>query len=179
MKHNTKQFDELTTTGVSRRELLRKAMAGSAFGLAALAIPNLASAQNGRPVSEQVAELYQMYAAFLNANSYGGDIDALAQLWADDATLTLPNGATLTGKAAILGFFVHNAPGFTHDSVALSALFKAQFDVHGSTADFSVEHFYVDRSSHVVFASTHGMGKFKKVHGTWLLWKVVVGPASL
>jgi TctA family transporter len=59
----TVQFDEMTRAKMSRRELLRKTMGGSALGVAALAIPNLSSAHDAGPDSEQIAELYEFYAA--------------------------------------------------------------------------------------------------------------------
>ena len=174
----TVQFDEMTRAKMSRSELLRKSMGASALGVAALAIPNLSSAQDADPDSEQIAELYEFYAAVGLANSYGGDPDLNARLWADDATFTRPNGATLIGKAAILDFLVHNAVGLTHDTLMLSALFKVEFDVHGDTADFTFVHFFVDRATQAVVGSTHATGTLKKVRGTWLFWHVAVGPAS-
>ena len=37
----------------------------------------------------QVAELYELQAAFHAAASHGGDIDAMMALWADDGSLTV------------------------------------------------------------------------------------------
>src|ERR1051326_6032041 len=54
--------------------------------VAASALPGRARA-NARPEDHnntQVAELYELQAAFHAAASYGGDIEAMMQLWADD-----------------------------------------------------------------------------------------------
>jgi len=77
----------MTTAEISRRELLRKGMAGTALGAAALALPNLAkaSAPSGSPESVQVAEIYELQAAFHRAKTTQ-DLDLMMSLWADDAT---------------------------------------------------------------------------------------------
>jgi hypothetical protein len=60
---------------LSRGKLLRVGAAGTAFGAAALALPGLARADD--PESVQVAEIYQLQAAFHRAKTtVGRDVDA-------------------------------------------------------------------------------------------------------
>src|SRR5581483_7352011 len=59
-----------------------------------------ASAEQEIKHPEAIAELDQLLADFHGALSYGGNITAMMELWADDSTLTL-NGAPHVGKPAI------------------------------------------------------------------------------
>lgn len=127
----------------------------------------------------QQFELNQLEKAFHLAGSYGGDIDAMASLWADDATLTV--GTTVyTGKDAILGFFAAGGP-FHNNWVGLTPAFKFTADIHGDTADISFQCDYVDPSvtPAVVRVDRIMQGTVKKVHGQWLLWHMNNLPATL
>jgi hypothetical protein len=56
----------MTTQPMARRTLLRTGLTGTALGAAALTIPGVARAgtASGAPESVQVAEIYQLQAAF-------------------------------------------------------------------------------------------------------------------
>jgi hypothetical protein len=124
-------------------------------------------------------ELNQLEKAFHLAGSYGGDLDLLATLWADDATLTV--GTTVyTGKDAILAFFA--AGGAFHNNwVGLTPAFKFTADIHGDTAEISFQCDYVDPSvtPAVVRLNRIMAGTVKKVRGNWLFWRMDNLPATL
>ena len=93
----------------------------------------------------QVAELYELQAAFHAAASYGGDIDAMMQLWADDGSLTVGD-VVYSAKDGVRDFFANHSGAFKHDWVSLAPAFKTQFDIHGNTADIYFECHYADPS---------------------------------
>src|SRR5438128_5404434 len=57
----------MTTQEITRRDLLRKGLTGTALGAAALALPGIARAEG--PESVQVAKIYQLQAAFHRAKT--------------------------------------------------------------------------------------------------------------
>jgi hypothetical protein len=120
----------MTSNEISRRELLRKGLAGTALlGVGALAVPGLASAAG--PESVQVGEIYQLQAGFHRAKSHQ-DIDLMMSLWASDATVTL-GAALYNGADAIRTFFLGSG-SWKHQRISLVPSFKDQIDVHGDTA---------------------------------------------
>ena len=130
--------------------------------------------------STQVAELYELQAAFHAAASYGGDIDAMMALWADDGSLTVGD-ALYSGKDAVRDFFANHSGAFKHDWVSLAPAFKTQFDIHGNTADIYFECHYADPSvtPYVLRSDISATGTAKKVNGTWLFENIVAGSAPL
>src|ERR1700750_1736147 len=105
----------MTLAKISRGGLLRKGMAGTAFGAAALTVPNLARARalSGSPESVQVAEIYQLQAAFHQAKTTQ-DLALMMSLWAEDATFTNNStGKTYAGSDQIRSFWLGSG-SFTH-----------------------------------------------------------------
>ncbi len=138
-----------------------------------------ASAPNGEN-NTQVAELYELQAAFHAAASHGGDIEAMMALWADDGSLTVGD-VVYSGKDAVRDFFANHSGAFKHDWVSLAPAFKTQFDIHGNTADIYFECHYADPSvtPYVLRSDASAAGTVKKVNGTWLFWNIVGGSAPL
>ena len=130
-------------------------------GLAALAVIALASSalltparaaggphhedEDGQPLAKE-AEVLQLLAGYHGALANGGNIDAMASLWAEDSTLTLNNGTPYVGKAAVLGFFA-NGPYFSHNWVSLAPEWKTTVTVHGHTAEATTECIATDVSA--------------------------------
>jgi len=151
----------------------------------ALAVPSLigrASAAGGvkSPSNTQVAELYELQAAFHAAASHGGDIDAMMQLWADDGSIAV-GGVLYSGKDGVRDFFANHSGAFKHDWVSLAPSFDTQFDIHGNTAEIYFECHYADPSvtPYVIRSDVSATGTAKKVKGTWVLWNIVAGSAPL
>ena len=122
-------------------------------GLAALAVIALAGSalltptraaggpqhadEDGQPLAAE-AEVLQLLAGYHGALAYGGNLGAMASLWAEDSSLTLNNGTPYIGKDAVLGFFA-NSPYFDHNWVSLAPEWKTTVTVHGHTAEATTE----------------------------------------
>ena len=128
----------------------------------------------------QVAELYELQAAFHHAASYGGDIGKMMPLWAEDGSLTV--GATVyQGQDELRNFFANISGPFKHNWISLSPAFKTHFNIQGNTADIYFECHYADPAvtPYVIKSDVFGSGTAKKVHGKWVLWHIVAGSAPL
>src|SRR5215813_1848175 len=91
----------------------------AAVGIAAGNFHTRAAAAGGaeEPNNTQIAELYELQAAFHEAASHGGNIDAMMELWADDSSLTA-GGVRYSGKEAVRTFFATVSGAFKHDRVS-------------------------------------------------------------
>src|SRR6266571_3069171 len=90
---------------ISRRRLLQLGAAGTALSASGLILPSLARADS--PESTQVAEIYQLQAAFHRAKTTK-DIDLMMSLWAPDGTLVVqgdPN-SPYTGSDSLRAFWL-------------------------------------------------------------------------
>ena len=145
----------ISTLEITRRDLLRKGMAGAAVGTAALALPGLARADGraGGPESVQVAEIYELQAAFHRAKTTQ-DLDLMMSLWAGDATFTnRSTGTTYNGSDQIRSFWA----GSGHD---VGNFASGSFDVKTIVND------------------TFLAGTLRNVGGKWLFWHMTAGPSS-
>ena len=133
--------------------VLTQARGAFLAGLAALAVIALAGSTLFTPTraaggphhededggtAAQEAGVLELLAGYHGALAYGGDIDAMASLWAEHSSLTLNNGTPYVGKAAVLNFFA-NGPYFTHNWVSLAPEWKTTVTVHGHTAEATTE----------------------------------------
>jgi hypothetical protein len=136
-----------------RSTVLTHARGAFLAGLTALAVIALASSalltptraaggphhedEDGRPLAQE-AEVLQLLAGYHGALANGGNLAAMASLWAEDSTLTLNNGTPYVGKDAVLGFFA-NGPYFSHNWVSLAPEWKTTVTVHGNMAEATTE----------------------------------------
>ena len=121
----------MSTEQLSRRALVRRGLAGAALGAGALALPGLARADGAESV--QVAEIYQLQAAFHRAKTTQ-DLDLMMSLWAPDATLTMSaTGARFVGADAIRGFW-QGSGSFLNHRFSLVPSYKTTIEVHGNQA---------------------------------------------
>ncbi len=122
-------------------------------GLAALAVAAVCTsvplprAQAGEEIRhpEQIAELDQLLADFHVALSYGGNITAMSNLWAEDSSITF-NGAAHVGKTAVLSFFTSGGY-FLNNWVSLAPEYKTQITVCGDEAQATTQCVAVDISA--------------------------------
>ena len=130
--------------------------------------------------SAQLAELYELQAAFHAAASHGGDIDAMMALWADDGSLTV-GAVVYSGQDGLRDFFANHSGAFKHDWVSLALAPQTLFDVHGNTAEIYFECHYADPSvtPYVLRSDISATGTAKKVNGTLVFWNIVAGSALL
>jgi ketosteroid isomerase-like protein len=169
---------------MSRRKLLRMGATGTAFGAAALALPRLAHA--AEPESVQVAEIYQLQAAFHRAKTTQ-DLDLMMSLWADDSTFTnRSTGLTYIGSDNIRSFW-QGSGSFTHHRFSLVPSYKTKIEVHGNEAflyfechdvgDFATGNFG-DPTVKTIVNDTFLAGTLHSLGGNWLFWYMTAGPSS-
>ncbi len=171
----------MTNTEMTRGQLIRKGAAGTALlGVGALALPNLASAAG--PESVQVAEIYQLQAAFHRAKCHQ-DIDLMMSLWASDATATF-GAAHYDGADAIRTFFLGSG-SWKHQRISLVPSFKDQIDVHGDTAflyfechDVALTNESATAPAGTVVTHLFNAGIVRNVGGSWLYQDMVFGFAA-
>jgi ketosteroid isomerase-like protein len=174
----------MTTGELSRRALLRKGLAGTALGVGALAFPGLAHADG--PESLQVAEIYQLQAAFHRAKTTQ-DLDLMMSLWAEDATFdNRSTGQTYVGSAEIRSFW-QGSGSFTNHRFSLVPSYKTTIEVHGNQAFLYFECHDVgnfpsgafgDPSVKTIVNDTFLAGTLRNVGGSWLFWNMTAGPSS-
>jgi hypothetical protein len=164
-------------------------------------------AASDESLNTQVADLYQLQAAFHQAASGAGvSADTKAQhlaqmlaLFTDDAVLVV--GATTyvgkgvpgtvtcdPGSLTVCDFFTHHAGSFVlgRNWVSLAPSFKTYFDIQGNTAEVYFECHYFDVATGVKEADVSfgllgqpATAQATKVDGTWLLSYGVAGVAPL
>jgi hypothetical protein len=117
----------------------------------------------------QIAELDHLVAQFHHAGSYGGDLEGMMALWADDSSLTF-NGTAFNGIDGVRDFFTNVAAPFKHYWVSLAPEFKTQFDIEGDTGSMYLECHFADPSAtpYVIKADIKVVGTVTKVNGVWL-----------
>jgi SnoaL-like domain len=93
--------------------------------------------EGGRQLAKE-AEVLDLLSGYHGALANGGNLEAMASLWADDSTLTLNNGTPYVGKDAVLGFFA-NGPYFSHNWLSLAPEWKTTVTVHGNMAEATTE----------------------------------------
>jgi hypothetical protein len=129
----------------------RRAFLAGLAGLAAVVLCSSAAHTRAQAVAGNQAplpleaEVLELLSGYHGALAYGGDIDAMASLWADNSSLTLNNGNPYVGKAAVLGFFV-NSPYFSHNWVSLAPEWKTTVTVQGNIAQATTECIATDLS---------------------------------
>jgi ketosteroid isomerase-like protein len=169
---------------MSRRKLLRIGAAGTAFGAAALALPRLARADG--PESVQVAEIYQLQAAFHQAKTTQ-DLDLMMSLWADDATFINQNTATTYVGFDQIRSFWQGSGSFTHHRFSLVPSYKTTIDVHGNEAflyfechdvgNFATGNFD-EPAVKTIVNDTFLAGTLRDMAGRWVFWQMTAGLSS-
>jgi ketosteroid isomerase-like protein len=174
----------MTTGEITRRQLLRRAGAAAAVGGAALALPRLARAEG--PESVQVAEIYQLQAAFHRAKTTQ-DLDLMMSLWAEEATfVNTSTGITYLGADQIRSFW-QGSGSFTHHRFSLVPSFKTTIQVHGDEAflyfechdvgEFSSGGFD-DPTKKTIVNDSYLAGTLRHVGGNWVFWSMTAGSSS-
>jgi hypothetical protein len=173
----------MTTQSIARRTFLRNGVTGTALGAAVWALPGVARADTaaGSPESVQVAEIYQLQAAFHRAKTTQ-NLDLMMSLWAPDGTLVVqgnPNSA-YTGTAALRAFW-QNSGSFTHRRFSLVPSFKTQINVHGNQAWLYFECHDIgdyDLASRFIASDTFLGGTVRNLGGTWVFSDMTAGPSA-
>ena len=164
---------------MTRRRLLGLAVSSTAAGVAGMVLPRIALAAG--PESVQVAEIYQLQAAFHRAKT-NQDIDLMMSLWAPEATLHVqgnPN-SPYVGMVRLRSFW-QNSPSFTHRRLSLVPSFKTQINVLGDEAWLYFECHDIgnyDLATRFIAGDTFLAGTLRNVGGSWLFANMTAGPSS-
>jgi ketosteroid isomerase-like protein len=174
----------IDSTQISRAQLLRLGTVGTVFGAATLALPGLALADG--PESVQVAEIYQLQAAFHRAKT-SQDLDLMMSLWADDATFNNTTmGITYVGSDQIRGFWQLSG-SFTHHRFSLVPSYKTTIQVSGDQAFLYFECHDVgnfatagfdDPAIKTIVNDSYLAGTLKNTGGNWQFWDMTAGSSS-
>ena len=161
---------------INRRKLLQLGAAGTALGASSLILPGLARADS--PESVQVAEIYQLQAAFHRAKTTA-DLDLMMSLWAPDATLVNQGDVSspYVGADELRGFWARSG-SFTHRRLSLVPSFKTTIQVHGNEAYLYFECHDVgdyDLATRFFAADAFLAGTVKNVAGSWVFWNMTAG----
>lgn len=109
----------------------RPGLAAAFFSMLAFAVPRIASAQIPdsavplKTVHDEINRFRAEYAEYYNAKN----VAALVPMYASDAIVTMEDGSTLVGQAAIKAFLTKQAPTFPHLVITSDSLVG-----YGSTA---------------------------------------------
>jgi hypothetical protein len=148
-------------------------------GLAASRKPLLAQVTG--PDSTQVAEIYQLQAAFHLAKSTQ-NIDLLMSLWDPNGSLTIQGDP----NSPYVGFdrlraYLLSTGSFTHLRFSLVPSFKIQIDVHGDEAFFYEECHDVgnfDLPTRFIAADSFLAGYLRKIGRKWVFSNMFGGASS-
>jgi hypothetical protein len=148
-------------------------------GLAASGVP--LGAQVSGPDSTQVAEIYQLQAAFHLAKTTQ-NIDLMMSLWDPSGSLTIPGNPSspFIGLGQIRSYFLSGG-SFTHRRFSLVPSFKIKIDVHGDQAFLYFECHDIgdfDLPSRFIASDTILAGTLRKIGGQWLFSNMFGGSAS-
>jgi hypothetical protein len=168
---------------VSRRNLLRAGLAGTAVGLvgAVLAPSSLVGAQV-EGASDVVGEIYQLQSAFHRAKTMQ-DLDLMMSLWAPESTLNSqgdPN-SPYVGAQSQRAFWLNSGSWKTH-RLSLVPSFKIQIDVKSDDAAWlyfechDVDDF--DQPNRSIVADLFMAGTVKLVDGKWMFWDMTSGSGA-
>jgi ketosteroid isomerase-like protein len=178
------------TRELTRRELLRTGMAGTAIGAATLAAPKLALAQRlaggiSGPES-QVGRIYQLQAAFHRAKTTQ-DLDLMMSLWADDATFNNKSTGTIYAGCDQIKSFWQSSGSFTHHRFSLVPSYKTTIEVRGHEAflyfechdigDFASGNFN-DLAVKTIVNDTYLAGTLRNIGDSWVFWNMTAGPSA-
>jgi hypothetical protein len=167
----------------SRREALRLGVAGTALGVAGLVIApaGQASAQVTGPESVQVAEIYELQAAFHRAKT-AQDIALMMSLWDPAATLDYRGDphSPYVGFAQLRAFWLQSG-SFTHRRFSLVPSFKTAIRVRGDEAWLYFECHDVgdyDQPGRYIAHDSFLAGTLRKRAGAWVFWAMTAGLAA-
>jgi hypothetical protein len=155
---------------------------GMAVGTGGLVGSNLSpvQAQVSGPQSTQVAEIYQLQAAFHRAKTTQ-DINLMMSLWDVDGILNNqgdPN-SPYVGFERLRSFW-ENSGSFRNRRFSLVPSFKIQTDIHGNQAWLYFECHDIgsfDQPNRLIAVDTFLAGTIRSVGGSWLFWDMTAGRA--
>ena len=168
----------MTTTELTRRDLLRRGAVVGTAGAAALMLPSIVRAESAgiSHGSDQIGKIYELQAAFHRAKSHQ-DIDLMVSLWAPDCTFSNA-GTTYVGTDAVRAFFLTTG-SWLHRRLSFVPSFKDRVEVHGDSAFLYFECHDVDLETGTVVTHLDNAGTLRNRAGRWLFQDMHFGAAPV
>jgi hypothetical protein len=155
----------------------------AAVGVGGVAAFNLlpATAQVSGPATADVAQIYQLQAAFHRAKT-AQDIELMMSLWAPNATLKVQGDpkSPYVGAEQLRGYWM-NSGSFKNRRFSLVPSYKTRIAVRGNEADLYFECHDVadyDQPARNIINDTFLAGTLRSVGGKWVFYDVTAGPST-
>src|SRR5262245_35273144 len=166
---------------MKRRVFFRTVAAAAGVGTVATAGLASARAQVNPPATPDVADIYQLQAAFHRAKT-SQDIALMLSLWHPTGTLKVQGDpkSPYVGTEQLRAFWL-NSGSFKNRRFSLVPSFKTRIAVHGNQADLYFEcHDVADyeKPTRTIISDTFLAGTLRHVGGTWLFYEMSAGPST-
>ncbi len=153
-----------------------------AFVISLVAFGGSSASSVPEAVLQQQADYWaieQLQKSFHRARSKK-DIDLMMNLYAPNATLTLP-GETAVGKEQIRRFWLTKSDAFrpTNRWISETPAYKVRITADGDRGTLHFECHYVDVSKKTVVVYLTADQEVARIGGKWLIADMVVGSAAL
>jgi SnoaL-like domain len=140
-----------------------------------------AMAQVSGPATADVAQIYQLQAAFHQAKT-AQDIELMMSLWAPNGTLTVQGDpkSPHAGREQLREFWLHSG-SFKNQRFSLVPSFKTRIAVRGNDASLYFECHDVaeyDQPTRNIINDTFLAGTLRNVGGKWVFYDMSAGPAT-
>ena len=166
---------------MKRRDFCRTMAA--VVGVGGVAASHLlpAMAQVNGPATADVANIYQLQAAFHRAKT-AQDIELMMSLWDPKATLKIQGDpkSPYVGTERLRDFWL-NSGSFKNRRFSLVPSFKTRIAVRNNEADLYFECHDVadyDQSTRTIINDTFLAGTLRHVGGKWVFYDMSAGPAT-
>jgi hypothetical protein len=166
---------------MKRRDFCRTMAAAVGVGSVAAARLVPAMAQVSGPATADVAEIYQLQAAFHRAKT-AQDIALMMSLWDPKATLKVHGDpkSPYVGTEQLREYWLHSG-SFKNRRFSLVLSFKTRIAVHGTEADLYFECHDVadyDQPTRTIINDTFLAGTLRNVGGKWVFYDMSAGPST-
>ena len=166
---------------MKRRDFCRTIAAAVGVGGVAAAHLVPARAQVSGPATADVAQIYQLQAAFHRAKT-AQDIELMMSLWDPKATLKVHGDpkSPYVGTEQLQGFWLHSG-SFKNRRFSLVPSFKTRIAVRDNEADLYFECHDVadyDQPTRHIINNTFLAGTLRNVGGKWVFYDMSAGPST-
>lgn len=164
---------------LTRRALLRRGAAATTLGIASLAMPEAAGANDAE--SAQLGRIYRLQAAFHRAKTTR-DIDLMMSLWDNEATLVVQADAKspYVGQDQLRAFWLGSG-SFVNRRFSLVPSYKIQIVLQGGEAWLYFECHDVgnyDQPDRSIVSDTFLAGTIRHGHDAWFFHSMTAGKAA-
>jgi hypothetical protein len=155
----------------------------AALGVGGVAVSNLlpAVAQVNGPATADIANIYQLQAAFHRAKT-AQDIELMMSLWDSNGTLKVQGDpkSPYVGAARLREFWLNSGP-FKNRRFSLVPSFKTRISGRDTEASLYFERHDVadyDQPARNIISNTYLAGTLRNLSGKWVFYDMSAGPAT-